>query len=55
MVRLDAPTEITYFDDVAFLDEYIFWFDIPMDEALLMHIIDARAYLDEEVEGGIFT
>lgn len=55
MVGLNAPTEIADLDDVSILDEYVFRLDVSMDQALLVHVVYARADLYEEVEGGILA
>jgi len=52
---LDAPTKIAYFNNVSFLDKNVLWLDISMDEALFVHVVDARANLNEEIKGCIFT
>lgn len=55
VVRLHAPTEITDFDDVAFFYENVLWLDISVDQTLFVHVVDTWAYLNEKVEGSIFT
>ena len=40
IVSLYTPAEVTDFDDIAFLDQDVFWLNIPMNETLLMHKID---------------
>ncbi len=40
-IRLHTPTKIAYFDDISFLNENVFWFDVPVDETLFMHVVDA--------------
>ena len=39
VVGLYAPPEVTDFDDVTLFDKDVLWFDVSMDEALLMHVI----------------
>jgi hypothetical protein len=53
MVRLDAPAEIAYLDDISIFDQYIFRLDISVDETLLMHIVYTTTNLDEEVKSRI--
>ena len=55
MIRLNAPSEITYLNDIAFFNKNILRLDISMNEPLLMHIVDTRAYLDEKVEGSVLA
>jgi hypothetical protein len=55
VVRLNTPTKVTDLNDISILDQDVFGFDISMNKTLFMHIINARAYLNEEVEGRIFT
>ena len=55
VVRLDAPSKIAYLDDVTILYEDILWFDISMNETLLVHVVNARTNLNEKVKCRIFT
>jgi len=55
VIRLYAPTKITNFDDVAFLDENVFWFDISVNQPLFVHEVDAGTDLDEEVKCCVFA
>lgn len=55
VVRLNAPAEVADLDDVAFFNEDVLGLDVPVNESLLVHVVDARADLDEEVEGGVLA
>ena len=55
MVRLHAPPKITNFDDISILNQDIFWLDISVNQALLMHIVDATADLYEKIKGSVFA
>jgi hypothetical protein len=55
MVWLDAPTEITNFNDVAIFNQNVLWFDISMDQTLFMKIIDSGTNLNEKVKCSIFA
>jgi len=55
VISLHTPTKITNFDDVALLYKDILRLDVSMNETLLMKVVDARAYLYEEVERCIFA
>jgi len=55
MVTLHTPAKVADLDDVALFNKDIFRLDISMDEALFVHIIDARANLNKEVKSGILT
>jgi hypothetical protein len=50
VVRLDTPSKIANLDYVSIFYQNVFWLDIPMNQALLVQIVDARANLNEEVE-----
>ena len=52
-ISLDTPTKVADFDDISLLDENILWLDVSVDEPLLVHVVDATADLDEEVESNI--
>lgn len=52
---LDAPSKITNFNDVSFLDQNVLRLDVAMYQTLLMHVVDAGTDLDEEVEGRVFA
>ena len=55
MIRLNTPSKITNFNDVALFDQDIFRLNISVDKSLLVHVVDAGAYLDEKVEGSVLT
>ena len=55
MIRLDAPAEVTDFDDIAILNENVFGFDISMNKSLLMQIIDSGTNLYEEIKRRILA
>jgi hypothetical protein len=55
VVGLDAPSKVADFNDIAFLYENIFWFDVSMDKSLFVHVVDAWTDLNEEVKGSVFT
>lgn len=55
VIRLNAPSEITYLNDIAFFNKNILRLDISVNQPLLMHIVDTRAYLDEEVESCVLA
>ena len=55
MIWLYTPAEVADFDDVSFFDKNVFWFDVPMNQALLVHKVNAWADLDEEVECSVFA
>jgi hypothetical protein len=54
VIRLNAPAEITDFNDVSFFDQDIFRLDISVNETLLVHVVDTTAHLNEEVKGSVF-
>ena len=55
MIRLDAPAEVTDFDDIAVLNENIFGLDISMNKSLLVQIIDSGTNLYEEIKRRILA
>ena len=55
MIGLYAPTEIADLDDIALLDQNVLRFNISMNQSLLMQIVNARANLNEEVEGCVLA
>jgi hypothetical protein len=55
VVTLHTPSEITNLNNVTIFNKNILWLDISVDEALLVQIVNARAYLNEEVESRVFT
>ena len=55
MITLNTPSKIANFNDVSILDQNVFRFDISKDETLFVHVVDAGANLDKEVESCIFT
>ena len=54
-VGLYTPSKVTYFDNIALLYQYILRFDISVNQSLLVHVVDAGAHLNEEVEGGVLA
>ena len=52
---LHTPAEVADFDDVALLDEDILRLDVTMDKTLFVHVVDAGADLDEEVESHVLV
>ena len=55
MITLNTPSKIANFNDVSILDQNVFRLDVSVDETLFVHVVDAGADLDEEVEGCILT
>ena len=53
VVQLDAPPEVADLDYVAVLDEDVLWFDVSMNQTLLVQVVDAATDLDEEVESRV--
>lgn len=50
VIGLDAPTEITNLDDVTILNQDVLGFDVSMDQALLVQVVDTGTHLNEEVK-----
>lgn len=55
VVSLYAPPKITNLNDISIFDKDIFRLDIPMDESLLVKIIDTRTNLNEEIECSVLA
>ena len=54
-VRLYAPSKVANFNDIALFNEDVFRFDVPVNKSLLVHVINAGADLNEEVEGRVLA
>jgi len=55
VITLNAPSKITYFDDITFLDKDVFWLNVTMDKALFVHIVNTWTHLNKEIECRIFA
>ena len=55
MIRLDAPAEVTDFDDIAFFNENVFGLNISMNKSLLVQIVDSGTNLYEEIKRRILA
>jgi hypothetical protein len=55
MVWLNAPSKITNLDDIPFFDQNVLWFDISMNETLLVKIVNSRTDLNEKVKCSVFA
>jgi hypothetical protein len=55
MITLNTPSKIANFNDVSILDQNVFRLDVSMDKSLFVHVVDAGADLNEEVESSILT
>jgi len=54
-ISLHGPSKIADFDDISFFDQNILWFDISMDQSLLMHVVYTRAGLYKEFESELLS
>lgn len=55
MVWLNTPSEVANLDDVTLLYQNVLRLDVSVDKPLLVHVVNARTHLNEEVEGSILA
>ena len=55
MVGLNAPSKITDLNNVSIFYQDVFRLDVPVNETLLVHVIDAGTDLDEKVKSSVFA
>ena len=55
LFHVHTPSEITYLQQILFTDYHIFWFYVPVDEAILLQEINTTTRLDKEVESLVFV
>lgn len=52
---MDTPAKICQLDNTSRSNQHIFWFDVTMDNAMLMKIIDCTAELSNDIGDQFIT